>query len=156
MRRWAKRLEGREEEWSNDTLTFEPETNESIKIKLFICLFAVKVEGWQENGRKTESNKDVPMGGRWTAAQVQSTHSNLGKCLWMQCNLQLICPPKDSSFVPWRHKRLTHSENLFVSDALIQQILSQSSSCHTSYLEKRWFWSPEKNEMIRNTHLNWK
>lgn len=115
---------GREGERSNDTLTFEPETNESIEIKLFICLFTVKVEGWQENGRKRESNKDVPTGGRWTAAQVQSSHCNLGKGFWMQCNLQPICPPKVTSFVPWRHKRLIHTENVFVGYAIIPQILS--------------------------------
>lgn len=56
----GKAARGREGEWSNDTLTFEPETNESIEIKLFISLFTVKVEGWQENGKKGESNKDVP------------------------------------------------------------------------------------------------
>lgn len=112
----------------------------------------MKVEGWQENGRNGESNKDVPMGGRWAAAQVQSSHSNLSKGLWMECNLQPICPHKASSFVPWRHKRLIYTENVFASYAIIQQILSQSSSWYAGYVEKKLFWSPKKNEMIRSTH----
>lgn len=39
-------------ERSNDTLTFEPETNESIVIKLFICLFTIEMEGFGGNGRE--------------------------------------------------------------------------------------------------------
>lgn len=48
MRRWEGRRGAgwRGGGWgvgrSNDTLTFEPETNESIVIKLFICLFTMK------------------------------------------------------------------------------------------------------------------
>lgn len=39
--------------WSNDTLTFEPETNESIVIKLFICLFTMKNGEGRGGVRKT-------------------------------------------------------------------------------------------------------
>lgn len=40
-------------ERSNDTLTFEPETNESIVIKLFICLFTIEMDGFGGNGRQS-------------------------------------------------------------------------------------------------------
>lgn len=62
MRRWEG---GRGAGWgggSNNSLTFEPETNESIVIKLFICLFTMKngvkeEEGEVERGRHHEGEE---------------------------------------------------------------------------------------------------
>lgn len=78
--------------------------------------------------REGGGNKDEQTGGRWTAAQVQSSLSNLSKGPFVH--------RKASAFVPWWHKRVIHSENLFVSDTITQQTLLQSSSFHANYLEQ--------------------
>lgn len=41
----------------NDTLTFELETNESIVIKLFICLFTMKKRGEEEEAEEEQEEE---------------------------------------------------------------------------------------------------
>lgn len=56
---------------SNDTLTFEPETNESMEIKLFICLFTMKNGGEdeeEEEGLERHHEGEEETGRRLTAS----------------------------------------------------------------------------------------
>lgn len=57
MSRWRGWRRCRDGERSNDTLTFESETNESIMIKLFICLFTMGMERFE--GNEMECYKDT-------------------------------------------------------------------------------------------------
>lgn len=137
MRRWSRRQRGR---GGCDQMTpwhLRPETNESIGIKLFISLFTVKAEGWWENGKKGESNKDVTTGGRRTAAQVLSSHSNLGQ------------RPRDAASSP-THLSIPKQVVLFPQSTKgycilrIRRVLSQKSGFGTSYKEWRKFGTQKK------------
>lgn len=64
---WVAEWGGKER--LNDTLTFEPETNESIMIKLFICLFTMEIEGFEGKW----------MGGWWGG--VIKTLMNMSECI---------------------------------------------------------------------------